>query len=300
MDKYSEVEKLTQTITDEIFSLLKLPPDSLVRKTLGPILHLPAQRFAQAAATFDGYVKDFGFHEAAQRILPLFAQGFEAFNVAHIPHEGPLLVTSNHPGTCDSLVIAASIPRPDLKIVATGIPFVQGIRNAADHLIYTTLDVHERMNVVRKAIRHLQDGGAVLIFPTGQIDRDPALSADAGDDLGKWSPSIEFMLRHVPQTRVLLSIVSGVLSARWRWNPIVRLVGDDHMQRSVAEFLQVIQQMIIPNSIKITPRLTFSDPLTIADLEQFSQGMLNGMIEQARCLMEDHMSSARRLLPVNT
>lgn len=300
MEKFTNVESLTQYITDEIFRLFKQSPQSWVRRTFGPVFRLPAYRFATVATTFDRYIEEYGFREAAMRILPVFAQAFEAHNVENIPREGPLLITSNHPGTCDSIVISASIPRPDLKIVATGVPFVQGLRNAADHLIYTTRDVHERMMVVRSVIRHLKQGGAVLIFPSGRIDPDPALSPDAANDLGKWSPSIEVVLRHVPQTRVLLTVVSGVLSAEWRWNPFVRLMGDDHKQRSVAEFLQVIQQMIFPNSLRVNPRLTFSNPLTTDDLTQMGQGMLDGMIEQARCLMEDHMSHGENLLPAHT
>jgi hypothetical protein len=252
------------------------------------------------ATTFDQYVVDYGFREAALRILPIFAQAFEARNVENIPHEGPLLITSNHPGTCDSIVIAATIPRPDLKIVATGIPFVQGLRNAASHLIYTTLDTHERMMVVRAAIRHLKEGGALLIFPSGRIDQDPALSKSAADDLRKWSPSVEVILRHVPQTQVLLTVVSDVLSARWRWNPLVRLMGDDHKQRSVAEFLQVIQQMLFPNSVPVRPRLTYSNPLTPEELTGTGQDLMEGMIEQARCLMEDHMLHGQKLLSAST
>jgi hypothetical protein len=300
MENYSDVEALTQFITDEIFKLLKASPHSWARRTFGPYFRLPTHRFAQVACTFDRYVAEFGFREAARRILPVFAQAFEAHNVENIPQQGPLLITSNHPGTCDSLVIAANIPRPDLKIVATGAPFVKGLRNTAENLIYTSRDVHERMMVVRTAIRHLQNGGALLIFPTGTIDPDPALSPEAANDLGKWSPSIEVMLHHVPQTRVLLTIVSGVLSARWRWNPFVRLMGDDHKQRSVAEFLQVIQQMIFPNSLQVTPRLTFSNPLTTDDLAAMGQGLLDGMIEHARCLLEDHMAQGEKLLPANS
>jgi len=300
MEKFTDVESLTQYITDEIFRLFKLSRQSWLRRTFGPFFRLPTHRFAQVAYTFDHYVAEYGFREAALRILPVFAQAFEAQNVENIPLEGPLLITSNHPGTCDSIVIAANIPRPDLKIVATGVPFVQGLRNAANHLIYTTLDVHERMMVVRSVIRHLKDGGAVLIFPSGRIDPDPALSPDAANDLGKWSPSVEVILRHVPQTRVLLTVVSGVLSARWRRNPFVRLMGDDHKQRSVAEFLQVIQQMIFPNSISVSPRLTFSNPLTTDDLVSMGNGLLDGMIEQTRCLMEDHMAQGKVLLPANT
>jgi hypothetical protein len=156
------------------------------------------------------------------------------------------------------------------------------------------------MMVVRKVIRHLQDGGAVLIFPSGSIDPDPALSPKAADDLGSWSPSLEVMLRRVPQTRVLLTVVSGVLSAHWRWNLFVRMLGDDHKQRSVAEVLQVIQQMIFPNSVHVTPRLSFANPLTTQELTAMGRGILDEMIERARCLLEDHMANSEKLLVSNT
>jgi hypothetical protein len=108
------------------------------------------------------------------------------------------------------------------------------------------------------------------------------------------------MLRRVPQTRVLLTIVSGVLSAHWRWNLLVRMLGDDHKQRSVAEVLQVIQQMIFPNSVQVTPRLSFANPLTTEELAAMGQRMLDEMIERARCLMEDHMAQGEKLLTAST
>jgi hypothetical protein len=108
------------------------------------------------------------------------------------------------------------------------------------------------------------------------------------------------MLRHVPQTRVLLTIVSDVLSARWRWNLFVRMLGDDHKQRSVAEALQVIQQMIFPNSVQVTPRLSFANLLTSEELAAMGKGVLDGMIERARCLLEDHMAEGEKLLVANT
>jgi hypothetical protein len=212
-----------------------------------------------------------------------------------------LLITSNHPGTIDSLVISASVPRPDLKLVATGIPFLQGLRNAAEHLIYTPRKgVHERMMVVREAVNHLKEGGAVLIFPSGRIDPDPALSPEEAADLGRWSHSVELMLKQVPQTQVLLTVVSNVVSANWRWNPFVRLMGDELKQRTVAELLQVIQSLILPNINRVAPRVTFSDPLTTEDLSTLSPHMLEGMIEQTRTLMEIHLAEGQKLLPFNT
>jgi len=299
VDRHSDVESLTQYITDEIFRLFKRSRDSWERRIFGPLFRLPAYRFAKVGVTFDQYIADYGFREAARRILPVFAQEVEADNTENIPREGPLLIISNHPGTCDSIAITSTVPRQDLKIIASGIPFVRGLQNAANHLIYTTVDVHERMMVVRSAIRYLKEGGALLIFPSGRIDPDPALMPEAAVELGKWSPSIEVILRHVPQTRVLLTVVSGVLSARWRWNPLVRLMGDDHKQRSVAEFLQVIQQMIFPNSIHVRPRLTYSDPLTTYDLTSKGQDLLDGMIEHTRILMEDHIAHQKKLMAIN-
>jgi hypothetical protein len=300
MDKNTDVETLTQYITDEIFKVFKAAPDSWIRRTFGPMFRLPAHRFARLANTFDHYVEQYGLREAAQRVLPAFARTYDAQNVESVPQDGPLLITSNHPGTCDSLVIAANIPRPDLKIIVTGRPFMRGMHNSARNLIYTSLDVYEQMSVLRAAIRHLQGGGAVLIFPTGSIDPDPALSPDAPQELQRWSPSLEVMLRHAPQTRVLLTIVSGVLSSGWRRNPLIRLAGDEFKQRQVAEFLQVIQQMIFPNSVNVNPHLTFSNPLTTEELTQKGQRMMDAMIERARCLMEDHMARVGTLLPVRT
>ncbi len=301
MDKFTDVDALTKYITDEVFRVFKQSPESWARKMLGPTLWLPAHRFAVLAALFDRWVAEYGFREATRRILSRYVPYFEARNIDKIPQEGPLLITSNHPGTVDSLVLAASIPRPDLKIVATGIPFVENLRNAADHLIYTPRKgVHERMMVVRAAIHHLKEGGAVLIFPSGRIDPDPALSPEAARDLGRWSYSVELMLERVPQTQVMLTIVSNVVSARWRFNPLVRLIRDDLKQRTVAEVLQVIQGIILPSLTNVTPRLTFSDPMTTDELTQTSQDMLGGMVERARCLMEEHMADGEKLLPAGT
>ncbi len=298
MEQVADVEALTEYITDEIFRLFKQSPTSWARRTIGPLFRLPAHRFAQVSCNFDRNVAEYGWKEACIRLLPVFAQSFSAYNIENIPREGPLLITSNHPGTIDSIVISANIPRPDLKIVATGVPFMRGLKNAASHLIYTSVDAYGQMMVVRAAIRHLKEGGAVLIFPTGRIDPDPELSSDAPQELGRWSKSLELMLKYAPQSKVLLTVVSGVLSAQWRKNLIIRMMGDDHKQRSVAEFMQVIQQMLFPNSIHVTPRVTFSDPLTTDELSHSSGGMLEGMVERARRLMEAHMERGAKLLPV--
>ncbi len=69
-----------------------------------------------------------------------------------------------------------------------------------------------------------------------------------------------------------------------------------HKQRSVAEVLQVIQQMILPNSVQVTPRPSFANPLIAEDLTAMGQDILDWMIERARCLMEYHLAQREKLL----
>ena len=105
------------------------------------------------------------------------------------------------------------------------------------------------------------------------------------------------MLRQVPDTRILLAIVSGVVSPHIRWNPPVKLAGDDHKQRSFAEIMQVIQQMILTNSIDLSARQTFSSPLSNADLARLGESLLEVMITKERSLLDIHMPQPEYVLP---
>ena len=285
----ADVESLTKYISEEIYKAFGLSSTHWLHYLLSPFVRLPAGRFSQVAARFDQDVAQFGFREAARRILPCFARDYQEVGGENIPTEGPLLVASNHPGACDSLVIAANIPRPDLKIIVTGVPFMRSLPCAAEHLIYVPREGTGRANVIRQAIRHLKDNGALLIFPSGTIDPDPELVPDADQSFDQWSPSVEMMLRYVPQARVLLSVVSGVLSSSWLRHPITYLGSEGLKRRRIAEFMQVIQQMLYPGSIEIHPSVTFSEPLRVDELTSEGYPILDGIIRQARLLMDKHI-----------
>jgi hypothetical protein len=50
----------------------------------------------------------------------------------------------------------------------------------------------------------------------------------------------------------------------------------------------------------VNPQVTFSNPLSIDDLKARGERLLDGMIEDTRCLMQDHMAYRNHLLPANT
>jgi len=286
-----QVDKLAHFLTDEIIQAVGMPVSGRLHSILETILHLPTSRFARLAVDFDDKVAEVGFIEAVRWVLPNFVNRVNAWGVENIPKDGPLLVVSNHPGTCDSLVVVAQIQRSDLKVVATGIPFTRGLHSTAQHLIYTARkDVYARMRVVREAIRHLAEGGAVLIFPGGKIEPDPAILPGAEQELEHWSPSMELMLRRVPQAQVLVSIISGVLSREWMRYPLVYLKKKTLERQRIAEFLQVIQWMVFPDSKKSDPLVSFSQPLLAADLvHNASRDMFSSLIARAKDLLEVHI-----------
>jgi len=166
----------------------------------------------------------------------------------------------------DGLAIAASLPRQDLKIVVSGVPFFHNLSSIHEHLIYTAQDGHGRMLVLRNAIRHLRAGGAVLIFPSGLVDPDPSLFPDAWQSLQTWSSSLALMLEKAPSTRLLITAVSGVLAPEcWR-HPLVRLRQPMWEKQKLAEFIQVIQQLVLGRRYRIVPQVIFAEPLTLSEL----------------------------------
>lgn len=286
----ADVESLTRFITDEILNALSLGKNGWVRNTLGPIFHLPARRFSEIAAKFDQDVEMHGFCEAAKRILPCFISGFKVRGIENIPMEGPLIVVSNHPGAYDSLVISANVPRRDLKVVATGVEFLRALPHLVEHLIYVSREPYGRMGALRAAIRHLEQGGALLIFPTGIIDPDPSNQCGGEQALEQWSPSLNIMLRSVPQVNTLVTIASGVIEGKWLKNPIVRLQKKGLEQRRLAEFFQVMQQLVLGQHPNLIPYVSFAHPLTTNDLGKLGDewDYLSSLISYAKRLLAAH------------
>jgi len=292
--QFAQTADLRRMLIDEIFNAIGLSPSSWLRHILWPLAWPPAHRFARIAASADRCVAEQGFREAASRMLYRFIQRVVVWGAEHVPAEGPLLVASNHPGSMDSLAIAASLPREDLKIVVSDAPFFHGLIGASQHLLYAPENVHGRMLVLRNAVRHLRNGGAVLIFPTGLVDPDPAVFPFASKSVDAWSSSVAWMLDKVPATRLLITMVSGVLAPEcWR-NPLVRLRETMWEKQKLAEFIQIIQQLVLGRRFPLIPQVTFGQPLTLPELciEEKLGNVMGAIQDRARRLMDQSFPSS--------
>jgi hypothetical protein len=285
------VAELKHEITLEILAAFNLPKGKFWQTMVGSWLRKPTTRFSEIFAKLDQDVAEYGLTEAVRRMLPNFVANTKATGVERIPAKGPLLIASNHPGTYDALSIVANAPRDDFKIVVGGMPFLKKLQVARNHLIHSdSIDTNVRANVVRNSIRHLQAGGAVLIFPSGQIDPDPAVLPGALESLQNWSKSIAIMLRRAPETRLLTAITSGVLHERFTRSPLTFLKPDGVGKRRIMEFIQVIRQLLFGEELGLTPFVTFDLPLTIQELcpSWEADQLLGAIIERARQVLKQH------------
>lgn len=233
------------------------------------------------AITFDHMIGSENVNAACRWLTGIVGQEISVRGREGIPTEGPVLLASNHPGLFDSMVITSMLPRQDLKIVAGGVHYFAELPNAKNYLLYLDASTNTRVAVVRAAIRHLQQGGCVLIFPTGETDPDPDSVPGARQRLAEWSDSLGVMLRRVPETTLVSTTVSGILNPRYMRHLIVKIQPIPRYRQRVAELLQIFAQFRKPGIPPMScPRVTFGTP--VRGTELISDGGKSEMMAQIR------------------
>ena len=263
-----ETARKAELILDELFKAFRLPQHGLARQLLEPLVRRPAQSFARLFGEIEQAELDNGLVAAARRGLRDFTRLVKVSGNESIPAKGPLLIVSNHVGAFDVLVILSQLLRNDLKAIASDVPFLHAFPVLYQHLIFTNFQPDSGMQAARQALRHLKDGGALLLFASAGIDPDPALDSQAArQELNNWKPSLDIFLRQVPETQVVVSIVRGVVARRWAKHPLTRIGRRPIDKRRIAEMLQIIEQLVFPGKLLMEPHIQFAPPLTPAELE---------------------------------
>ena len=259
------------------FGLGGLGPGA-VRSLLQLLSSVPARRLAEQVATYDEIVGEAGLPAGGSWALERMARGVVVEGAEGVPDEGPLLVVSNHPGLADAVALFAAMPRGDLRVIAAERPFLAAIPNTSRALIPVSEDPNGRSRAVRVAARHLRSGGAVITFPGGRIEPDPAVLPGASEALDDWSGSVDLFARLVPGLTVVPAVVSGVISPSALRNPLALVRRDPRDRR----WLSATLQMLVPALRDVTTRVGFGPPLR-ADGEG---SISRRTVEEARRLIE--------------
>jgi hypothetical protein len=249
-----DLDSLTSINLDDLFEAAGL---RYLRHTpLQRLLWPYARRFARVAHEFDKLVGEQGLAQGSSWLAHRMAAGTQVTGGDHVPAAGPAVILANHPGMTDTVALIASLAsRPDLRVIALDRPFLSALPNVARHLILVPDHEEGGIGVLRAGVNHLKQGGALLTFPAGEIEPDPATFGQrkAAESVLRWSDSYVLFARRVPQTRFIPAVVSNVISpeAQRHVLTLLRRTADDKQRLAAA--LQVAR----PQYQKMVARVAF-------------------------------------------
>jgi len=290
----AEMIALSQSLVVEIAGSIGFRNSPLAHRIVWPLFRPVTDRLARIGVTFDRNVVQGGFSKAMEFALKDFIHGVTARGTEGFPPQGPLLVLSNHPGTYDSLIIASQLRRDDLCLISGDIPFLRKLPHANKHFFCISDDQNTRMVAARQAIRHLKNGGAVLVYGFGHIDPDPAVYEGAPACIDQWSSSIDLFSKFVPDASVLITITSHVVSPKWSHSLLYHLRYDPVDRRRLVEFGQVMTQLLFPGTFRQSPFISFARPVNVPELRRKSASdrLLPTITARAKSLLAEHLAWA--------
>ncbi len=253
----SDAQALLRVIVEDAVTGLA-PSNGVTARLLGALLQPFGRRFRHDVLEADAAAARAGLDAAAQVFLARYSGTTEIQGADLVPTSGPLLVTANHPGTVDTpLLWHALRTRADLLVIALDRPFLRAVPGLGAHLFFVSDAAAHRGALVRRAASHLRAGGALLTFPAGTIEPDPAIRpSDAVASVARWSRSPELLARLVPDLAVLPVAVGGVLSRRGLGSSWARSLADTDARERAAATVQIVR-----GDRSISPRVLVGAPV---------------------------------------
>ncbi|MCG3212335.1 MAG: hypothetical protein FOGNACKC_05983 [Anaerolineae bacterium] len=219
----SQLRQLTEINIDDLITAFGLQQVTVGRRFIRALGRWPAGDFARFMLQADRVVGEAGLAAGAGLILQRFTGGVTATGVEHIPAAGPLVILANHPGLADTVALFASIPRRDLLTIGLRRPFLEALPEMKRYVIFINEDRRDHYRALHQIVSHLKQGGAILTFPAGKIEPDPAVRPGAVESLATWAGTVAMFARLSVQPVLLPALVSGVLSPRAQRHPLTRL-----------------------------------------------------------------------------
>ena len=289
---------LEDSLIRELAKTMALPQTARIRSLVHLIFGKAVQRFSKLALRLDQEIAQQGSMAGMRWLLPHLVAGYKACGEDIIPKTGPLLIVSNHPSSYDGMVISAFINRVDYKIIIGEIPPYRYLPHISRHVIFSppAKNTYGRMQTVRNGIQHLKGGGALLIFPRGGIEPDPSFMLNPDAEFDRWSRSLEIFLQRVPQTRVLVTIVSGVIAPAAMRHPITWFRKERSDCQRLAFIYQIMRQVLSGKELfGLEARVTFGELLS----SNSRQDVLAEIERSARRTLMQHLTSFHSQNPEN-
>ena len=145
-------------------------------------------------------------------------------DLQRIPEKGPLIVVANHPfGAIEGMILVQllALRRPDAKIMANFL--LERIPDLREHFIFVDpfgSDSSARANLkgIRNCIGHVKEGGALGIFPSGEVSHLNLMKGQITDP--QWSPSVAGIIKR-SEAQVVPIFFDGFNSALFQFMGLI-------------------------------------------------------------------------------
>jgi 1-acyl-sn-glycerol-3-phosphate acyltransferase len=280
------LQALTEINLDDLIGAFGLKQHVRLSAVARRVFRAPARAFARQMLEFDENTLRHGLVEAARQTVRLHVRDIRVYGAENIPR-GPVLVVSNHPGMTDTLVLFASLGRSDLHAIALARPFLVSLANVSGRLLFLDENSLQRVGMMRAATRHLRAGGALLTFPAGRNEPDPALEPGAVHSLAAWVDSAGAFVRLAPGTRVLPVCVRGVAWTAAARHPLARLRKVQEDRQLLASVLQLLFAIAL-GLRPVTATVQIGHPIPVEEMAPHGFSSLHGSLigEMQRLMAE--------------
>lgn len=159
----------------------------------------------------------------------------EGEGLVNVPAQGGAIVVANHPfGAVEGLVLIEALRRirPDTRVLANRL--LERIPQLREALIgVDNIGGAGRVNIapLRQAIRHVREGGLLLVFPAGEVSNLQLRRREVSDP--PWSTTVGALVRHcrapvvpvyIPGRNGMLFQLAGLLHPRLRTLLLARML----------------------------------------------------------------------------
>lgn len=226
-------------VEEDLLTTFRFKKGSLQYRLMQVLVRKSVNQFAAFLLELDEHLGQNNLASMAQMALERLSLGVSFHGEDQIPVEGPALIVANHAGWIDSLVALAALKRPDIIFLAGSHPTLWYLSQFREHILFVENEgVADRSVVIRQIIASLSDGKAVLMFPKGLLEPDPALIPGAKRSISDWSDSVGVFLNKVPQTVLQPMLISRMVHPEaWDYWALKR-IREQRRRQQLASILQ--------------------------------------------------------------
>jgi putative hemolysin len=171
--------------------------------------------------------EDHNFWQASVQVLELKIQLSE-IDLSKIPKNGPVLIVANHPfGGVEALVMGDILTKARKDFLFVANKTLNLLPEIKPYLISVSVDEEKvtsakikNHNQIQKAVRHLQSGGCVVMFPSGEIATARPPWGEANER--KWNSTVARLAKST-QSKVVPIYFHGKNSPIFQWISLLML-----------------------------------------------------------------------------